>query len=260
VTAARDDYRDFVDLYDIFVDWPNRLSREMPGLTRRLRDAGAKRVLDIGCGTGRHLRALGDAGFEAFGADSDTTMIDRAGRIVDPSRLAQWSLGEPLPDALKRLAPLDAIVCLGNVWPHVVDDASVERAIDAMADLLRSGGALIVGFKALAVQREAGRPYMPLLKRTHEGRPMFFVRFIDFDVPADAGVDVGRMHMTVVAGDSKDEASIERHEIRTLRVWSVDQLRAAFGRRFDTVHVSGQIGDPTEPATSENVFVHAVRR
>lgn len=260
MTAAHDDYRDFADLYDIFVDWAGRLSREMPGLTRRLRDAEARRVLDIGCGTGRHVRALGDAGFEAFGADGDATMIDRAGRIVDPSRLVQWVLGTPAPDALKAIAPLDAIVCLGNVWPHVVDDAAVERAIDAMADLLRPGGALLVGLKALAVQRDAGRPYMPLLKREHEGRPLFFVRFIDFAVPAEAGVDVGRMHMTVLAGDAKDEASIERHEIRTLRVWSVDQLRAAFGRRFDAVHVSGEIGDPTVPATSENVFVHAVRR
>ena len=33
------------ELYDVFIDWPGRLSRELSGLERRL--AGARRVHDV---------------------------------------------------------------------------------------------------------------------------------------------------------------------------------------------------------------------
>ncbi|MHB1155810.1 MAG: methyltransferase domain-containing protein [Phycisphaerales bacterium] len=56
-------------LYDVFVDWPARLSREMPGIIASLQSVNARKILDVGCGTGRHVKALCDAGFDAYGAD-----------------------------------------------------------------------------------------------------------------------------------------------------------------------------------------------
>lgn len=250
------DYEDIAELYDIFVDWPGRLAREMPAITARLQSLGATSVLDVGCGTGQHVRALREAGFDAVGADADPHMLERAKAIVNPSRLHTWPLGEPPLGSLLDRAPFDAITCLGNVWPHLIDDATINASVDAMHDLLQPGGAVIVGLKALAIQQNENRPYMPLLKREHDGRVLFFVRFLDFDQPKIDGVDVCRMHMTVL---SEDE-SVERHHSRLMRSWSVQQLQTAFGRRFEEVSVSGSPGDATATATNENVFVHAVRR
>ena len=61
---------ELASFYDVFVDWPGRLGREMPGLLRRLRAEGARRILDAGCGTGRHVAALREEGFLAYGADA----------------------------------------------------------------------------------------------------------------------------------------------------------------------------------------------
>jgi SAM-dependent methyltransferase len=250
------------DLYDVFVDWEGRLGREMPGLTRRLREADARRVLDVGCGTGRHVRALLNAGFDAHGADVSDDMLARALACVgDETRLHAWRLGDPAPDALAAASPFDAVVCLGNVWPQITGEADVAAALAALRGLLRPGGLLLVGLKAVAVRRDAGNPYLPLLKREHEGRALFFVRFADFAVPhGDDGAEVCDFHMTVVAGDGTDtrEPAALLHRVSRMRVWSPAGLEAAFAAAgFGNVHASARLDDPSATPEWEDVFVHA---
>jgi SAM-dependent methyltransferase len=253
-------YRDMADLYDIFVDWPGRLAREMPVITSRLHALEVASVLDVGCGTGQHVRALLDTGFDAVGADADPHMLERAKGIVDASRLHTWQLGDAPPKSLTDQSPFDAITCLGNVWPHLIDDGVVASSVDAMHRLLKPGGTAIVGLKALAIQRDENRAYMPLLKREHDGRELFFVRFLDFDQPKIDGVHVCRMHMTVLSGDEATDTAIEHHRSQLMRVWSPDELATAFSQHFDDVSVSGSPGDPVSAVASENVFIHAIRR
>jgi ubiquinone/menaquinone biosynthesis C-methylase UbiE len=50
----------------------------MPLLERRLRAHGARRVLDVACGTGQHAIALARAGFDAVGVDASDAMVARA--------------------------------------------------------------------------------------------------------------------------------------------------------------------------------------
>ena len=61
-------YDDFSQDYDRFVDWPGRLAVELPFLEARLKEGGARRVLDAACGTGMHALALAERGYEAAGA------------------------------------------------------------------------------------------------------------------------------------------------------------------------------------------------
>lgn len=249
-------------LYDVFVDWDSRLSREMPGITARLESIRAKRVLDVGCGTGRHVRALRQAGYETHGADPSQHMLDQASAMLGgDEHLHNWALGEPIPQALRRAAPFDAVVCLGNTWSQIIGDEAVRSAAADLHALLRSGGLLLVGLKALAVRRESGNPYLPLLKREYEGDPMFFVRFVDFDVDPIKGVEVGEFHMIVTKGGVDASAvEIRRHTTSRQRLWSYAQLEQCFATAdFADVRISGAIGDAHAPPTTEDVFVHAVR-
>lgn len=241
-------------LYNVFVDWKGRLGREMPGLTSRLESAGVKRILDVGCGTGRHVAALNEAGFEAYGADVSEEMLQQA-RELGGERFFLWRLGDPAPGDLP--VPYDAIVCLGNTWPQIRDDDDIERAVATLRGLLRPGGVLIVGLKALAVRRDSGNPYLPLLRREHEGHPLFFIRFAEFadDSP------LAEFHMVIVRGGAEmgKEAECLQHGVHLVRVWSPAELVEAFsGAGFRDVKVSASIGDPDVPAKTEDVFVHAV--
>ncbi len=256
---------DLAKLYDVFVDWPGRLSREIPGLTRRLHEAGAGRVLDVGCGTGRHVQALRQHGFDTDGADVSDDMLTAAAALLDGSSgLHRWRLGDDPPASLKAAAPFDAIVCLGNVWPAITTDAQVQAACRSMLDLLQPGGIVVLGLKAVACRRDAGDPYMPLLKRTHEGRPIFFIRAVDFDVPGGAAEGtLCDLHMIVVRGGGDEPAehvTSDLHEVRRVRAWSPAELELAFNLAgFQAVHVSAAIGDTTDRPTGEDVFVHARR-
>jgi len=257
------DERDFdgriADLYDVFVDWPSRLGREMPGVEERLRAAGARRILDVGCGTGRHVGALVERGYEAFGSDASDAMLDQArAHVGPPTRFVPWRLEETAPAALVDIAPFDAVLALGNVWPQLADDGQSDAALENLAGLLRDDGLLLLGLKAFAVRRESGNPYLPLLRRTREGKTWFFVRFMDFDAHDDPRR--ADMHFTILGGREVEGSTMIDHRIATLRVWSPDELAEAVrAAGFQDVAVSGSIADASVPPTGEDVFVHARR-
>jgi len=243
---------ELASFYDVFVDWPGRLGREMPGLLRRLHAAGARRILDAGCGTGRHVAALREEGFLAYGADASEDMVARAKEFGAPEWFCEWRMGEAPPAELK--APFDAVICLGNTWSMLTEPHDAERAAAALRGLLRPGGPLLVGLKALAIRKESGNPYLPLLRREHEGGLLYFVRFVDFDTGRADSCD---FHMVVVRDDAEGPGP-EEHRTRPMRVWSPESLVRCFSEAgFSSVRVSAQLGDPDAPPTSEDVFVHA---
>jgi SAM-dependent methyltransferase len=257
----------FADLYDVFVDWPGRLGRELPGIEARLSALGARRVLDAGCGTGRHVQALLERGFDAHGGDASEEMLARARAHLGPAapgRLHRWRLGEEPPASVRALAPLDAVLCLGNVWPSLRADAELAAALASFRALLRPGGLALVGLKAVAIRRASKDPYLPLLRRTRGADVLFFVRFVDFaagGAPREpAEPDLCEFHMTVLRGDAgAAERAALLHEVTRWRVWSPETLSASFrSAGFEPVRVSASLGDPDAPPAGEDVFVHAL--
>lgn len=248
-------------LYDLFVDWPGRLGRELPGIEARLAACGARRVLDLGCGTGRHVEALLRAGYDAHGADVSTDMLAQAAELLGgDERLHRWRLGDAPPDSLERLAPFDAALCLGNVWPMLTDATDLARGAAALRSLVRPGGLVLVALKAFAVRRERGDPYLPLLRRVRDGRAYWFVRFVDFEVPpAPGGAALCDLHMAVLAGDAAAEAVEALHHGATrVRAWSPDELGAWFqAQGFHAVRTCGRLDDPQAAPTGEDLVLEA---
>ena len=58
------------EYYDAVMNWEKRLGREMPLLEELAREAGPK-VLVPACGTGGHVGALAERGFQVLGFDVD---------------------------------------------------------------------------------------------------------------------------------------------------------------------------------------------
>jgi 2-polyprenyl-3-methyl-5-hydroxy-6-metoxy-1,4-benzoquinol methylase len=139
-------YDSFSSDYDRFMNWPARLESEIPFLEHHLRQAGARRVLDAACGTGQHAIALARLAFEASGADLSPNMVARAEANARSAGMAmtlkQAAFGE-LALAFGRRT-FDAVLCLGNSLPHVLDPAALAGALTDFRQCTRPGGLLIL--------------------------------------------------------------------------------------------------------------------
>jgi SAM-dependent methyltransferase len=77
-----------------------RPSPEILALVPAWQEAGCRRVLDAGCGVGRHLLPLAEAGFQVWGVDSDARVLDflkeRLSRILKENKSPESTKGKNL--------------------------------------------------------------------------------------------------------------------------------------------------------------------
>jgi SAM-dependent methyltransferase len=96
-------------------------------------------VLEVGCGSGLLTRHLVEAGLRVIATDASPAMLELA-REVAPGAEAIERLtlpDDPVPDA-------DAIVSVGHALNYLPDEASIDRALAAIAGALRPGGVLAI--------------------------------------------------------------------------------------------------------------------
>ena len=130
---------EFAASYDAFEDDPyetcftysrmrleQALDRYLPAY------APGQRALDVGCGTGHHLRILSGRGFETVGVDGSRAMLEEARQISPSAELKEADVASlPFPDSSYDLA-----LCI-EVLRYLPDP---ERCIAEIARVLRPGG------------------------------------------------------------------------------------------------------------------------
>jgi ubiquinone/menaquinone biosynthesis C-methylase UbiE len=131
--------------YDSWYDTPLGaacLAAEVALLRRGGGDLKGKVMLDVGCGTGRFLLALGQEAIRAVGIDRDVARLDFA-RSHTPAEMAQrveWVEGDaaalPFPDETFDLVLENTLLCFCN------NPASVIRE---MARVCHPGGRILLG-------------------------------------------------------------------------------------------------------------------
>ena len=167
--------------YDRFVNWPARLTHELPFLERWFASHGVRRVLDAACGTGQHALALARRGYEAAGADISPRMIERARATARAAKLATpfavAGFGE-LRQAFSE--PFDALICLGNSLPHALSREAVQAALADFAATLRPSGLLVIQNRNYDRIWRTRERFMPLQAHREGDREWLFFRFMDF--------------------------------------------------------------------------------
>ncbi len=122
-------------IYDVLD--PDR--SDLDAYVRTAQELGARRVLDIGCGTGVFALLLADRGIDVVGVDPAEASIDVA-RGKPGSERVRWICGDAtgLPPLQVDLATMTA-----NVAQEVVDPQAWQRTLRGVYEALRPGGHLV---------------------------------------------------------------------------------------------------------------------
>lgn len=138
--------KSFVEKWDELIDWKSRTRSEGDFFIRRLKERGARRVLDVATGTGFHSVRLLNEGFEVVSVDGSAQMLAKAfqnglehgGHILRTVH-ADWRW-------LNRdvHGEFDAIICLGNSFTHLFSEHDRRKTLAEFYAMLGHDGVLIL--------------------------------------------------------------------------------------------------------------------
>jgi SAM-dependent methyltransferase len=174
-------------------------------------------VVEIGCGSGLLTRHLVEAGHRVIATDASSAMLDLARQHApgaEDIRLLR------LPD--EEVPPADAIVSIGHVLSYLDDEASVERALVALAGALRPGGVLALDLCDLEYGR--ARQHAPMQVRRNDQ----WVIITEFSTPTPNSF-VREMTTFVANSDGSWRRDDERHDNVLVDTSRVPELLAAHG-------------------------------
>ncbi len=111
-----------------------------------LKEKGVRRVLDLGCGAGRHILFLAREGFQVHGLDSSPQALricqDRLREAGLPATLVQADMRDiPYPEGF-----FDALIAIASLYHGTLAD--IRRTLAEIHRVLRPGGLALLEFKS----------------------------------------------------------------------------------------------------------------
>ena len=148
-------YNQLVPYYE-FVEGRN-WKDEIALIVTVLRKHKSNSVVDLGCGTGYHARALAKVGFNVIGIDISKQNIQFARRRARAENVRpRFVLGSYYNYRADQ--QVDSALCLN--WSIPVRDGEVKRFLANAHSMLRAGGLLLFDFERVSqiVWKDVGKP------------------------------------------------------------------------------------------------------
>ena len=111
-----------------------------------LKEKGLRKVLDLGCGAGRHLVFLAKEGFEVIGLDSSPVALEFSRERLEEeglkAELVQADMTKiPYPDSF-----FDAAIAIAAIYHGTL--SKMRQAVSEIYRVLRPGGWTLIEFKS----------------------------------------------------------------------------------------------------------------
>jgi len=109
-----------------------------------------RRVLDVGCGTGKSFAPLLERGFDVAACDISPAMVARARkrRGLDPERVVVADMRD-----LPALGTFDLVTCLDDAVNYLLSPEDLAAAFASVARVLALGGLYVFDVNSLATYR-----------------------------------------------------------------------------------------------------------
>jgi ubiquinone/menaquinone biosynthesis C-methylase UbiE len=226
---------------------PSDLVRlEASGLYHLLELSPKSRVIDIGCGHGRHAIALAERGPDVVGLDFAVSLLSRARALTTDSHTqVRWVRGD-----MRRLpfqpGCADAAIVI-DAFGFFETDEEHDAVLREAAHVLRIGG-------RLALKVVNGGPVIDTFRETdreeRDGTVISIIRALTLDPP--------RMIERIKISGSRGHGEYERRQ----RLYRVEELRVALERAGFSIVGAFAHPDGTvfEPSTSPTMWFVSQRR
>ncbi|WP_433697271.1 class I SAM-dependent DNA methyltransferase [Nocardiopsis sp. CA-288880] len=222
--------------YDVAADSYDRMARDhnLPDLLatcrRALRHHGTpgRRLLDLGCGTGKGTIPLAEDGFEVTGVDSSARMLEVA-RTKPGAELVRFVVGDARD--LPPLGPFDAVLSTGAVLNYLADEDELAAAFRSTARVLAPGGLFVFDMMDRAGAQTLVRA--PKVVEHEDGMSVFRA---ERSVPAPEKVDLRIDYF------SREEGGMWRrttsgHALTIFSPSCIESLLAGAGLRVEAHHI-----------------------
>lgn len=115
------------------------VEEDMPKLAEMLKESGLLRILDLGCGTGRHTIYFAESGFEVYGFDFSEHAIRRAKERLEKKKLrAYLQVGDMTKKFPYTDGFFDAVISTKVI--HHATTKNIRRAVAEINRTLKQKG------------------------------------------------------------------------------------------------------------------------
>jgi 2-polyprenyl-3-methyl-5-hydroxy-6-metoxy-1,4-benzoquinol methylase len=129
--------------FDYKVDWEQRLEKEGEALFEFL-DTTSNKVLDLGCGTGRHAEFLANNGFTVWGADPGEAMIRYANEHISHPKITFLKMDAFDLEEWDECPKFDRVLLIGNVIPHWHCKNELLANLMAISSIMSENGRIMI--------------------------------------------------------------------------------------------------------------------
>jgi glycine/sarcosine N-methyltransferase len=241
-----DFYNDFSDFYDTMTGFEKRFQKEEPFFKEIIKKYGISRCLDIGCGTGFHSFLLTKLGMEVTGIDPSKGMIEKANKRLEKSNLNIEFVDVNINDYIKkRNNKSDAVLCLGNTLPHIMDKNELEKFFKQVKMALNEKGVFIlqmVNYNQVLKNKER-------ILNIKEENGKIFIRFYDFLSP-----NIIFNILTITRNGAAFENKLISTELYPYKFEEIEEIVNLTGFRIMEKYGNIRFKE-YEPNTSENIIL-----
>jgi ubiquinone/menaquinone biosynthesis C-methylase UbiE len=124
------------------------VSPKIKRASKLFRERDYEKILDLGCGTGRHSIFLAQQGFEVYGTDMSKTGINIAKKKAELLTLRSIHFKQhdmiriPFKDSF-----FDAVICTWTIYHGTLD--RIQKTVNEIHRVLRPGGMFLTDFLAV---------------------------------------------------------------------------------------------------------------
>jgi SAM-dependent methyltransferase len=122
---------------------PDQTAREVAGVMTMLKLRPGARILDVGCGQGRHAVPLAGTGYHMTGLDRSTYLLQKAREAADAVSVDVHLVRGDMRSLPWRQA-FDACINLLTTFGYFEDEEENEETLRQMGRVLKPGGVLIL--------------------------------------------------------------------------------------------------------------------